>query len=132
MRVRELVRKRKALVAQTEWSHNDLPPRHAPVYTRTKPIRAGWQWRSARAIAGQVTFILLAECNIGRENYKAVLMIETEGGYSVVARFEDHGSHPGAHVHTHCERSGIQIEGEGFDNLVRIPSATARHRRVNA
>ena len=48
-------------------------------------------------------------------------MVETEAGHSVVARFESHGSHPGLHGHSHCDRGGIEIGASGLDANVYHP-----------
>jgi hypothetical protein len=49
-----------------------------------------------------------------------------------VARYEHHGSHPGKHVHAHCDRGGVEAGASGMSGLVRIPPAGARHRRTGA
>ncbi len=132
MLVRSLIAARKMQTTDTGWSSVDLQPRYAPIYKRTKPIRAGWQWRSAQAESGNAKFVLLAECNPERGGWKSVLILETEIGASVVSRFEDHGSHPGLHIHADCTRSGRETGATGLDGLGRRPSAAARHRRLQA
>lgn len=132
MRVRHLIELKKTLHSQTIWSSSDMPPRHAPVYSKTKPMRAGWKWRSAKAEARGIIFILVAECNSARDNWKSMLIVETSNGASVVGRFESHGSHPGLHAHAHCLRSGFENGGSSIDNLIRIPNARSPHRRTNA
>lgn len=132
MRVRHLIEKTKLEKSHTGWSPNDMPPRFSPIYTRTRPIRAGWKWRSSQSHAENMNFILTALCNAQRDNWQAYLMVETPDGVSVVARFESHGSHPGLHGHSHCERSGIEVGASGLDNLVRCPPADKAHRRTNA
>lgn len=132
MRIRHLVSEAKTLLSDTNWSTKDMPPRHAPIYAKTRPIRSGWRWRSARARAGTVNFILTALCNPGRDNWQAILMIELDQGASVIARFEHHGSHPGLHVHAHCEKGGVVMGGASMDGLVRAPSVGEHHRRTNA
>lgn len=131
MRVRHVVSAKKTLISDTLWSVGDMPPRYAPIYARTKPIRAGWKWRSARLRTAYGDMILTAECNPARDNWKAVLIRETEQGASVVARFESHGSHPGLHVHAHCSRSGIEIGPTSLDDLARVPGNHRPHRRQN-
>jgi hypothetical protein len=133
MRLRGIIAQRKSISTDTLWSTKDMPPRHAPIYSKTKPIRAGWQWRSGQ-ITGEdgTSYVLVAECNPRRDNWKAVLILETAGGAAVVARFEHHGSHPGVHVHAHCERGGIEPGAAGLDSLARIPPAGRPHRRANA
>lgn len=132
MRVRRLIKKTKRKRSDTGWSTNDMPPRFSPIYTKTRPIKAGWKWRSAQCQTGGVNFILTGLCNARRDNWQAYLMVETSEGISVVARFESHGSHPGLHGHSHCERSGIEVGANGMNNLVRCPPAEKFHRRTNA
>lgn len=132
MRVRHLVALRKTMASDTQWQTTDLPPRHAPVYAKTRPIRTGWRWRSCQAAGGGRQFTLLAQCNPGRDNWSAVLMVANAEGYSVVARYEHHGSHPGLHAHAHCERGGIEVGSTGLGDLVRSPSIGTVHRRMNA
>jgi hypothetical protein len=132
MRVRKLIRREKAKKSDTAWSDKDLPPRHAPIYPKSRPIRAGWKWRAAHAEADDTAFILTALCNPSRDNWKAMLIMETPSGSSVVARFEYHGSHPGLHSHAHCDRSGIEVGASGMDHLARIPKPGQFHRRTNA
>ena len=129
MRVRHIVSLRKTLVSETAWETTDIPPRHAPIYVRSMPIRAGWKWRSSRLEAGSQDFVLLAHCNPLRDNWKATLIIALDEEVSVVGRFEHHGSHPGLHLHSHCERSGIERGISGLDNLQRLPQNGNYHRR---
>ena len=132
MRVRQLIAANKSIESETAWSSKDLQHRHAPVYPKTKPIRAGWVWKSARCAAGVQNYILLAECNPPRDNWKAMLILETPTGWSVVGRFEFHGSHPGLHFHCDCDRSGEEPGAKSIDNLERIPRAKSFHRRSSA
>jgi hypothetical protein len=105
MRIRILVKQKKVMRTDSLWSSNDMQPRHSPIYSKTKPIRAGWRWRSAQ-VEGKDgnNYILVSECNARRENWKAVLILNTVDGASVIARYEYHGSHPGLHVHANCDR----------------------------
>jgi hypothetical protein len=135
MRVRHLIIEPKNLESDSGWKADDLTPRNAPIFVKTKPIRAGWKWRSARASGRSGQFILLAECNTRRANWKAMLMlVNPDRTASVIARFEQHGSHPGLHIHSDCTRSGIETGATSIDGLLRIPDAGADsyHRRVSS
>jgi hypothetical protein len=132
MRIRKLIYKPKSQKSDSTWSAGDLPPRHAPIYSRSRPIRAGWKWRSAEADADDDKFILIVLCNPPRDNWQAMLIVETGSGPSVVGRFEYHGSHPGIHGHAHCGRGGIEVGASSVDNLTRVPKARRYHRRTNA
>lgn len=75
---------------------------------------------------------MVAICNPARGNWKSMLIAKVGSAFSVVARFEHHESHPGLHVHAHCDRGAIEIGASGLDNLIRIPDAKQRHRRQAA
>jgi len=132
MRVRQLVRSQKVQKADTGWRADDMAPRWCPIYPKTRPNRAGWQWRSARVLGGGDEFILVALVNPGRGDWKAVLMVKTMNGYSVVGRFEYHSSHPGQHFHSDCQRAGIEEGPTGMALPGRFPPAGSRHRRTAA
>lgn len=132
MRVRGLIAEHKTQETDTGWRRDDMQPRHAPVFARTRPIRAGWQWRSARAGSGERQYVLTALCNPARDNWQAILLLCGETDASVVARYEYHGSHPGVHAHADCDRSGLELGPASIDNLPRRPSAQAFHRRTFA
>lgn len=125
MRVRHLVAEPKTISSDTRWRLDDMAPRFSGLYAKTKPIRAGWQWRSVIALSEHKEYIFLVQGHEEKDNWGAWLVLKTSGGHSLVTRFEYHGSHPGFHVHAHCERGGIE-EGTGsINDLVRIPKATS-------
>jgi hypothetical protein len=132
MRVRKLLVEPKVQQSDSNWRRDDMQRRYAPVFKRTRPIRSGWQWRSARATSDEREYILTALCNPGRDNWQAMLIICEEAGASVVARYESHGSHPGLHVHADCARSGLETGPASIDNLPRRPAARGGHRRIGA
>lgn len=132
MRVRRLIAAPKRPVSDTNWRTDDIPPRYCPIYARTRPNRAGWQWRSLRAQGNGRRYTLVAFVNLRRANWKSVLILEADGHASVVGRFEYHPSHPGLHLHAHCERGGIEPGPGGLDGLARIPSLGAPHRATGS
>lgn len=132
MRVRRLIAEHKMQQNDTGWRRDDMQPRHAPVFARTRPIRAGWQWRSARAQSAERQYVMTALCNPGRDNWQAMLLVCSDAGASVIARYEAHGSHPGVHAHADCERSGLELGSTSIDNLPRRPPPGAFHRRTFA
>lgn len=128
MRVRHIISTPKYIESETQWSTDDMPPKHSLIYPKKKPMRAGWTWRAARCVTAGENFVLLAECNPPRANWKAMLIVETAAGPSVIGRFEDHGSHPGLHCHSDCDTSGLEVGTKSIDAR-RIPPANSFHRR---
>ena len=132
MRIRHLLKCPKVTSDDTGWKIGDMAPRFCPVYMRTRPMRSGWRWRSLRAERLGVRYIVVALCRSGRGTQQALLLKEAASqSWSLIARYEQHASHPGIHLHPHCERSGIEVGGSGFDGLARIPAVESHHRRTS-
>lgn len=74
------MRAAKFLDGGTLWSNGDLPPRHAPYLTRTRPIKAGWRWRSARASNERAEFVIVAMGNAKRDKWQAILAVHNAVG----------------------------------------------------
>lgn len=133
MRVRKILTEPKLLTADTDWQDSDLPPRHSCIFDKTKPMRAGWKWRSVAAKSDQSEYVFLSQCNPRKDEWKAWLIYKTaNGNSSLVSRLEYHGSHPGLHIHAHCARGGLEEGPASIDDLPRIPIVAKLHRRVNA
>jgi hypothetical protein len=132
MRVRKLIAEQKTLKTDSDWQDRDIQPRFAPIFPRTRPNRGGWKWRSARAEGTSGAYMLFAQIHQARNNWKAALIKVTPTGGSIVARLEYHGSHPGLHAHSDCNRSGLEEGPQGLDGLARFPRSDSAHRRTNA
>jgi hypothetical protein len=132
LRVRQLTAQKKRIVSDTGWKSGSIPPRESAIFTKTRPAGNGWRWRSGKVETRTNKFVLFAQCHPGKENWKAWLIMISENGPSIVGRLEHHGTHPGLHLHTHCERSGIEVGGSSINNLVRIPDSTKNHRRASS
>lgn len=134
MRVRKFVADRKVQIKTTDWRTEDIQPRHAPCFTKTHPIRGGWEWKSAtlKSEDGSKEYVLLCKCHIQKDDWKSVLILKNADGSSVVSRFEFHGDHPGLHVHANCENGGILNGPTGMSESSRIPNGDKFTRRKNA
>jgi hypothetical protein len=132
MRVRKLVIDEKILQSDTGWRTDDLPPRYSLVYERSRPIRGGWKWRSAKVFGKQGEYQLLALCNPHYSKWQAMLIKAGQKYGSVVARYEYHGDHPGLHVHSDCVRAGVEEGATSIGLKTRLPNASSQHRRVHA
>ena len=129
MRVRKLIREKKTLESDTNWRSPNMKRKHAPVHAKTVPIRAGWQWRSAKVFGVSGRYVLFAKCNRHRDNWQAVLTkVNLDSTASAVTRHEHHGGHPGLHVHAHCKRSGVELGTQSLDDLIRVPATRSRSR----
>ncbi|WP_207903838.1 hypothetical protein [Martelella mediterranea] len=120
---------KKSEQSDTGWRDGPIGPKFTGgLYKKSLNIGPAWKWRSAVATDGEKEYILLCRVNEQKDNWKAWLILSTESGASVVSRFEDHGNHPGIHIHAHCERSGIEDGPTSIGGLIRIPAAASRQR----
>lgn len=124
MRVRHLVAQHKVLSGDTGWKDEDIPPRYTGVYSKTRPNRAGWRWRSAVAATEHNEYIFFTHIHVEKDKWNSWLVSKLDDGCSIVARFEYHGSHPGVHLHAHCDRGGIEVGPGSIDGLARIPKSS--------
>lgn len=133
MRIRKIIAEHKVMESDTNWRTDDLQHRYSWVFEKTKPMRAGWKWRSVTVTSGTGNeYLFLTQCNPIRDQWKAWLIYRTSSGQaSLVSRLEYHGNHPGLHVHAHCERGGLEQGPSSIDHLARIPPVERRHRRKN-
>jgi hypothetical protein len=73
---------------------------------------------------------VFAQVQEGRENFKAVLALEHNGGWQILIRLEFHGSHPDLHIHDWCGTEEVPPGGRSFDAPHRRPRARTRHRQT--
>lgn len=133
MRIRQIIAERKVVGSDTNWRTDDMQHRHSWIFDKTKPIRGGWKWRAVTASSptgGE--YVFLTQCNPAKDQWKAWLIWKTpSGNASLISRLEYHGTHPGLHVHAHCQRGGLEEGPSSIDGLARVPPATGLHRRKN-
>lgn len=87
--------------SDTGWQAPPAPPRLLP-FARSMRLNGDWQWRALTCQSLRDDFILLARVNLRMGNYQAWLLKQNSDGLALLARLEDHSSHPGLHAHTHC------------------------------
>lgn len=125
MRIRQHIRRPKIIESDTDWRDDDLPPRFSGIYERTRPMRAGWRWRSVLAKADGIEYIFLLQVKPRQDNWLAWLILKEENSCSIVSRYEYHSSHPGFHAHADCTRGGVEKGPDSIDNLLRIPKVSS-------
>ena len=81
------------------------------------------------AAAGR--FIIFAQVQEGREDFKAFLAVDREDAWQVLVRLEYHGNHPGLHVHDWCGAGEVSVGGKSFEAPNRRPRTGKRHRRTD-
>jgi len=112
----------------TRWRIDVITPRFSP-FPKSRPSPPGGMWRSLIATAEGHRFMVFAQAQEERENFKACLALERDGVWQVLVRLEYHGGHPGLHIHDWCG-TPPPIGGKSFEAPNRRPRAGSRHRRV--
>lgn len=129
MRVRKLVTEPKSLDREIDWKQTDISPRYVPIYPKTRPLGRNNKWKTCSGRSANSEYILYALVNPLKDNWQAWLIQKVGDGYSVVSRLEHHGSHPGLHLHSDCDVSGIKLGSQSINANGRIPTGKGRHRR---
>ena len=112
----------------TRWRTDEIQPRYSP-YPKTRRPPANGSWRSLIASAGNDQFMVFAQVQEHRENFKAWLALRHGEEWRILVRLEYHGDHPGLHVHDWCGVKAPPIGGKSIDAPHRRPATGARHRQ---
>ena len=107
------------------WHVPPVPPRWLP-FGRTLRLGSDWRWRVLDCSREGEAFTLFGRVNIRRGNYQAWLSHRKGKELRVLARMEDHGDHPGLHVHAHCGASLPDVGPGSIEAPVRRPRLLAR------
>lgn len=83
------------------WLAEPIPP-GAFIFPKQRRPPADGAWRSLRLKAGMRDFSLLVLSQPDLHEIKAWLAYKFDGAWYVIARMEQHGDHPGIHVHDCC------------------------------
>lgn len=119
---------KKATEPAMRWRSDPIVPRLGP-FPKTRPAPPGGVWRSLRALADEHRFMVFAQVQEGRENFKACLALEQDSSWRILIRLEYHGSHPGLHIHDWCG-AVPPLGGKSFEAPYRRPKVGFFHRRV--
>ncbi len=83
------------------WRPLPAPPRFTP-FTRSLRGPPGWVWRAHPCVGAAGDFLVLATVSVRMGQYRAWLLQDMAGHLRLLARLEDHASHPGLHLHAWC------------------------------
>lgn len=106
MKLKDVIRAEKLVTDWGKWQEGGKMPRSAFCLSksRDRSYRLGaFRWRIVCFQALGHAFRLLVAYRIDKEQYRAVLAVETERDLTVIAQYEFHGTHPGWHILATCE-----------------------------
>lgn len=90
----------------------------------------GWHWRVDVLDASGMRLTLFTAFNTDYAEYRAWLSAEREDDYVVLARYENHGEHPGWHCHAPCcDISAIDAGQPVARESTRFPGGNNDHRK---
>lgn len=117
---------KKFIEHDTDWKSSPIPPRHAPIYAKSKPINSRWQWRSIKLRDSlDQEFICLMQISPDFGKWNAWLMKPSiKGGWTVLVRLEDQPRQSGLHIHADCN-----AEPPSGPQSVSLPNRLPEHRR---
>lgn len=131
MRVAQLAKAPKHLVAPGKWTSGRIAHAAFPLHPRNA-IKLGpaFRWRVDGLETGERKFLLLTFFRADRENFGAWLAEQhLNDDILVLIRLEDHGTHPGLHVHVCCDPETLPPIGrQSYGGMQRLPNRHYRRR----
>lgn len=120
----------KYIVTAGRWSFGRLRGTSFPLSRSPLRLSPRHRWRVDELVCGEVRLKLLVFYRVDREDFAAWLAIDRAGSHvAVIARLEDHGSHPGLHVHAECLRDVTPPIGrQVYPGLIKVPRVGGRRR----
>jgi hypothetical protein len=119
---------KRVVSAPTRWRSDTVIPRLSP-FPKSRPAPPNGVWRSTEARTADHAFMVFAQVQESREDFKAWLALRQADVWQVLVRLVNHGNHPGLHVHDWCGAPQPPIGGRSIDAPHRRPKAGHRHRR---
>lgn len=90
----------------------------------------GWHWRVDVLDGGGIRMTLYTAFHPDYAEFRSWLAVEREGDYVVIARYENHGNHPGWHCHAPCcDISEIDAGQPVARESMRFPGGNSEHRK---
>lgn len=96
-----------------------------------RPLRfgTGFRWCFLDIEGDGKEFRILAAHHQGKRNFTAFLFQKIGAANLLIARLENHGTHPGLHLHACCTLPGPGAFGRTqYDGMVRCPDNGKHHR----
>lgn len=124
MSLRDFVKAKKTLIDAGAWTDKRMPKTGGKFpLSRARSFRvgaAGWRWRVVQLEAGGRHYRLLCLLHAGKCNFVAILATPVGTDLLVLGALENHGSHPGWHVHASCKTPEAGLSGRlRYDGMKR-------------
>lgn len=113
------------------WHDGKMPKTGANTIMLKRPLRfgSGFRWCVLRVESGSAEFRILVSYHLGKQNFTAYLFQKMGLEHLMLARLENHSTHPGVHLHACCTSPPSGSLGRThYDGVVRYPSAERHHR----
>lgn len=121
---------KKVVSSDTGWKTGPIPPRHAPIFKKSKPLGPAWEWRSLELRCPE-RMICLIEVSPAFGKWKAWLIDAAQEEAAVLIRLEDQPGKSGLHIHADCD--GREMTGPQSAMMPhRLPYHGNYHRRTPA
>ncbi|WP_157572702.1 hypothetical protein [Nevskia soli] len=123
MRLKKIIQADKIVTDWGKWTFGAAMPKTAfPISKSSFKIRSTYHWRIAKFLSLGESFRLLIFYRTDKPEYGAWLGMQRDSDTQLVARYEFHGTHPGWHLHAHCQTDTAPIGRTLVDGL-RIPKS---------
>jgi hypothetical protein len=123
----EFVKASKTLVDAGAWTDKRMPKSGGKFpLSKARNFRvgaSGWRWRVLEFACSTATVKILATYHAGKRNYLAAVGVPLGSDLLVLGRLENHGTHPGWHVHALCSHVPASSAGRLSHPDMKRPAA---------
>lgn len=113
------------------WQDGKMPKTGPNTITLRRPLRFGngFRWCFVEVESKADEFRILVSHHQEKRNFSAYLFQKIGNDQLLLARLENHGTHPGVHLHACCIQPGAMAYGRTeYPDLVRCPPSGKHHR----
>jgi hypothetical protein len=113
------------------WHDGKMPKTGPNTVNLKRPLRfgTGFRWCLLRVESAPAEFRILVSYHSGKRNFSAFLFQKVGLENLMLARLENHSTHPGVHLHACCSETSASALGRTkYDGIIRCPATGSHHR----
>lgn len=133
MKFKEFLTEEKVVTSTGQWASGKAAKKLLELSKgKALSLTAQWMCRKISLSVGGDSFHVVVAVHEMKENFNAWLVREVGKDLLVLATLENHGTHPGWHLHVNCDGGSSGNVGKWrYPAMKRLPDGKSRHRDRN-
>jgi hypothetical protein len=131
MRLRDFLRAPKRVTDVGKWTSGKAAKKLLELSKGSLSLGAQWTWRRIVLECEGREYVVVIALHEAKQNYCAHLAAAGANARDtlVLASIENHGTHPGWHVHANCSgEGGANVGRLRYPAQIRLPAKGSKHR----